>query len=258
MPKKPLKDELDRLVLRYNTPQFINDDPLQFLWRFDEQRDIETVAALVAANTWGRRDLIIRACNGLMELLGNKPADFIAKGLYNSIPDEANIYRTFFGRDLKYFCRGLDAIFRQHGTLEALFAKESADTWKGIALFREAMRQANDAELAREGFAYHTGYNKHVANPDTSACKRLHMMLRWLVRNDGVDRGTWRQLSPKCLMIPMDTHVFHVARSMGLLSTKTLGRVAVEELTRTLRHLDPTDPVKYDFALFGYGVEHGI
>ncbi|MDY5968533.1 MAG: TIGR02757 family protein [Bacteroidales bacterium] len=248
MRKKQLKEELDLLALRYGTPLFVKSDPLQFLWRFTEHRDIEITAVLVAANTWGRRDLIIRACNRLMNLMDNSPSHFVSKELYEDIPDEDNVYRTFFGRDLKYFCRGLNAIYREHGSLETLFAKDKENMWNGIALFRETLRQANE----------HGGYNKHLANPATSACKRLHLMLRWLVRDDRVDRGLWKQISPKHLMIPMDTHVFHTARKMGLLKQPTPGRAAVESLTHTLRAFDPNDPVKYDFALFGYGIEHHL
>ena len=250
MQGKRLKGELDRLAERYDTPAFLRGDPLQLLWHFQQPRDIEVAAMLIATNTWGRRDLIIRACGDMLAMMGNKPFQYVWHGRYEALPDTANLYRTFFGRDLKYVCRGLRRLYGRHDTLEDLFVQAGGNTWEGIALLREALRQGNpDAGQ---------GYNKHIANPRTSACKRLHLMLRWLVRDDGVDRGIWKRVSPASLMIPMDTHVLHVARHMGLLKQRTAGRKAVEDLTSALRRLNPEDPVRYDYALFGYGIEHGI
>ena len=133
--------------------------------------------------------------------------------------------------------------------MERLF--DTGDMWSGIAAFRSALADANGSETTR-----------HISDPaggkgrPASACKRMHMMLRWLVRRDGiVDLGIWRNISPAKLMIPLDVHVARISRGLGMLQRKQNDRRSVEELTAMLRSFSPDDPVKYDFALFGAGIE---
>jgi uncharacterized protein (TIGR02757 family) len=156
------------------------------------------------------------------------------------------IHRTFFEDDLRYFCRGFRACYTQFGSLQALFAS-TGDIWEGITLFRETMAQGNRGQ-----------YSKHIANPaHNSACKRLNLALRWLVRREGpVDLGLWKNLSPASLYIPLDLHVGRTARRLGLLEEgrKTNDKKAVVSLTEKLREFCPEDPVKYDLALFGYSI----
>ena len=154
-----------------------------------------------------------------------------------------SIHRTFFEDDLRYFYRGFRACYSRYGSLEALFAS-APDVWEGITLFREIMAAANHA------------YSKHIANPAAnSACKRLHLALRWLVRRDGpVDMGLWKRIPPSSLFIPLDLHVGRAARSLGLLEggRKANDKKAVISLTEKLKDFCPEDPVKYDIALFSY------
>jgi len=249
-----------------NVPEFIDNDPVQFPRRYRNVADQEIAAFLVATIAWGRRDLILKSAEKMFALMGESPYAFVMDGGERALKGGC-IHRTFFQDDLRYFCRGFRECYTRYGSLQALFAS-AADVWEGIALFRETMAQANTAAAATTGkrrakssaAARQTAvYSKHVANPaSASACKRLNLALRWLVRREGpVDLGVWRDISPAALFIPLDVHVGRSARTLGLLNEgrKSNDKKAVISLTEKLRALCPEDPIKYDLALFLYGVE---
>lgn len=246
-----LKRFLDEKVAAYNTPAFIANDPVQFPHAFSDQRDIEIAALLASVIAWGNRTMIIRSGKKMLfDIMGGKPYDFIMRGSWQSLDDANNIHRTFFVRDFKYLCRGLQDIYNNNSTMEALFAAEP-DVWSGIHRLRSSLARSNDGLSTR-----------HISNPlaqsgkPASACKRLNMMLRWLCRRDGiVDLGIWQQVDPARLMIPVDVHVSRTGRALGLIERKANDRRTVELLTEKLSIFSPEDPVKYDFALFGIGVE---
>jgi uncharacterized protein (TIGR02757 family) len=236
-----------------NTPEFILKDPVQFPHRYRARHDKEIAAILAATIAWGRRDLIVKSAEKMFGLMGPSPYAFIIEEKYRKmkIDDDKgrSIHRTFFEGDLLYFCKGFKACYAKYDSLEALFAG-GRDIWEGIGLFRETMASGNG------GKSKMPVYSKHIANPATgSACKRLNLALRWLVRREGpVDMGLWKSISPSSLFIPLDLHVGRIARSMGLLERKSNDRKAVISLTEKLREFCPEDPVKYDLALFGYGI----
>lgn len=250
-----LKDYLDELVVRNNTEAFIKNDPVQFSHRYSDARDIEIVSFLVATIAWGNRKMILNSANRMLEMMGRSPYDYVMSGGWEKLEDGKCVHRTFFGRDLRYYCKGFQTLYevpRSFGarndspSLESIFFNEEHDVWKGIENFRDLMAEANGCA------------SKHISNPccaepkKGSACKRLHMALRWLVRDDGiVDLGVWKRLKPKDLMIPLDVHVARVSRDLGLIERKSNDRTTVEMLTAKLREFDAEDPVKYDFALFG-------
>ena len=243
-----IKDYLEGLVERNNTRGFIKDDPVQFVHRYSDRRDIEIVAFLVATIAWGNRKMILNSANKMLEMMGRSPYDYVMSGGFEGLEDGKCVHRTFFGRDLKYYCRGMRRIRTDRtdrtnriNSLEDVFYNEEHDVWRGIENFRNLMTEANGGMTS-----------KHISDPESSACKRLHMALRWLVRDDGiVDLGIWKQLRPKDLMIPLDVHVARVSRELGLIDRKSNDRKTVELLTLKLREFDKDDPVKYDFALFG-------
>ena len=241
--RSDLKNCLDRLYLENNTPEFITKDPVQFPHRYESGPDREIAAFLAATIAWGRRDLILKSAEKMFAYLGPSPYDFIMEGDYLKLKN-GSIHRTFFEKDLRYFCKGFRACYAQYGSLEALFAS-AEDIWEGISLFRESMAAGN------KGL-----YTKHIANPVAgSACKRLNLALRWLVRQEGpVDLGLWKNISPSSLFIPLDLHVGRTARLMGLLERNANDKKAVITLTEKLRDFCPEDPVKYDLALFGFSV----
>ena len=243
-----LKCYLDSLVEKNNTEAFIKDDPVQFPHRYSNLRDIEIVSFLVATIAWGNRKMILNSANRMLEIMGHSPYDYVMSGGWEKLDDGKCVHRTFFGRDLKYYCKGIKGINGINGVkgLEDVFYNEEHDVLKGIQNFRDLMAEANGCT------------SKHISNPSCeapmkgSACKRLHMALRWLVRDDGiVDLGVWKRLKPKDLMIPLDVHVARVSRDLGLIDRKSNDRTTVEILTSKLREFDSEDPVKYDFALFG-------
>jgi len=243
-----LKEELDRLYLEINKPDFVLFDPVQFPRRYKSVYDQEIAAFLSATIAWGRRDMILKSAEKMFSLLGSSPYEFVMEGKCKKIAEGsrgASIHRTFFESDLRYLCKGLKACYAKFGSLENLFAS-AADAWEGINLFRETMAGGN------KGL-----YSKHISNPAAgSACKRLHLALRWLVRREGpVDLGLWKSISPSSLFIPLDLHVGRTARRLGLLQRKANDKKAVISLTEKLRAFCPEDPVKYDFALFGYSVQ---
>jgi uncharacterized protein (TIGR02757 family) len=157
-------------------------------------------------------------------------------------------YRTFNGIDLLYFLKALKNIYSKHGGMEILFTQHAADNLHdSITEFRTIFFELEHNERTK----------KHVSNPASgSAAKRLHMMLRWLVRKDnsGVDFGLWKEIDPSQLSIPLDIHSGNTARKLGLLNRKQNDLRAVRELDSVCRIFDPNDPAKYDFALFGLGV----
>lgn len=239
-----LKGYLDSLVEKNNTEAFIKDDPVKFPHRYNEKHDIEIVSFLVATIAWGNRKMILNNAEKMLGTMGQSPYDYIMSQGYNTLEPDKCVHRTFFNRDFIYYCNGLRHIYLQHSSIEELFA--SHDPWEGIQRFRDEIADANGAT------------SKHISNPccqepkKGSACKRLHMALRWLVRNDGiVDLGIWKHLEPKDLMIPLDVHVARVSRELNLIDRKSNDRQTVEALTDKLREFDNDDPIKYDFALFG-------
>ena len=238
---------MDRLYLQTNKPEFIPLDPVKFPHRYAPGPDREIAAFLAATIAWGRRDLILKSCEKMFALMGPSPHAFVMDGNYRKFKDRRCIHRTFFEDDLRYFCRGFRACYTRYGSLEALFAS-AGDIWEGIALFRETMAAGNP------GPDKQPTYIKHLANP-ASACKRLNLALRWLVRQEGpVDMGLWKSISPASLFIPLDIHVGRSARHLGLLENdrKSNDKKAVISLTEKLREFCPEDPVKYDLALFAY------
>lgn len=245
---------LDELAARYNVPEFVANDPVQFARRYEDLRDIEIASFLISIISWGRRAMILRDGERLLQILDNRPCDFVIGGDIEAISDD-NIHRTFFGRHLRYALRGLREIYRRHGSLESfaayIGAKEAdAPAWELAKAVNAIFAQANATCIAPLD-----GPTRCLPDsPDSSALKRLNMALRWLVRNDGiVDIGVWTLLKPSQLYIPLDVHSGNTARALGLLTRKSNDRRATEELTNILRKYRPDDPIIYDFALFGAG-----
>ena len=239
---------LDEKALQYNRPEFIADDPISFPHSFSRKEDIEIVALLASIIAWGNRKMILRSGNRMFhEIMQSRPYEYVMSGEWESLDDRMNLHRTFFASDFKYICRGLRSIYSRFGSMEPLFS--GCSVWDGIANLRQELAAANGGAFTR-----------HISNPiaskgkPASACKRMHMMLRWLCRKDGiVDLGIWDCVPQSELMIPIDVHVARTARLLGLVSRKQNDRRTVEELTARLRELSPEDPVRYDFALFGVG-----
>lgn len=243
-----LKSFLDEKVERYNQLAFIQHDPIQVVHQFSKHSDIEIIALLMATIAWGNRTSIIKNGNRIVQIMENQPFHFITQTNEKDWQKIQFVHRTFNAEDLKFFFLGLQNIYLKHQSLATVFTLK--DNEKGvkyrIANFREAMLQT--LHLKRS--------EKHISNPlSGSASKRLNMFLRWMVRKDnkGVDFGIWKNIPMSELYIPLDVHTANVARKLGILTRKQNDWKALEEIQTTLSKFDPSDPSKYDFALFGLG-----
>ena len=249
-----LKDFLDEKVVHYNTLDFIDSDPVQIPHLFSQKEDIEIAGFLSATIAWGNRKMILKNSHRMMDLMGNAPYDFVMSHTENDLERlETFVHRTFNGIDYASFIKSLKHIYCNHGGLEAVFSKhqETHSMQKSIHEFKKVF-----FEIPHQ---YRT--QKHISDPlNNSAAKRINMYLRWMIRqdNNGVDLGIWKSMSPAALSCPLDVHSGNVARKLGLLTRKQNDGKAVAELDLELRKFDSTDPVKYDFALFGLGVFEGF
>lgn len=243
-----IKDFLDTKVIEYNNPQFIESDPIQIPHQFSIKEDIEVSSFLVATIAWGNRKMIIKNGQRMMELMGNAPYDFIMNHQEKDLDNLTGfVHRTFNDIDFKYFIKSLKNIYTNRNGLEAIFTTKDNTLQNTISEFKDIFFELEHPLRTQ----------KHISNPlKGSAAKRINMWLRWLCRKDsaGVDFGIWQQIKPSQLSCPLDVHSGNVARKLGLLTRKQNDAKALLELDTNLRILDPNDPVKYDFALFGLGV----
>ena len=250
MTKAELKEFLDAKVEEYNHPRFLDDDPLQIPHRFTQKEDIEISAFLTATIAWGNRKSIINNATRLIELMGHTPYDFVMNHSEDDLERLSPfVHRTFNGIDLGYFVISLHHIYMNHGGLETIFTNHQTKNsmQPSISKFKEVYFELPHQHRTQ----------KHVSDPNKgSAAKRINMFLRWMVRDNstGVDFGVWKHIDPAKLSCPLDVHSGNVARKLKLLKRKQNDAKALLELDKNLRKLDPTDPVKYDFALFGLGV----
>ena len=250
MKRSELKDFLDFKVKQYNTPEFISTDPIQIPHQFTGKEDIEISGFLTATISWGNRKSILTNANRLMDLMERSPHDFIMQCTEKDLErTEGFVHRTFNSIDLEFFIRSLRNIYQNHNGLERIFTQYAKpdSLQPAIHEFKKLF-----FELPHE-----MRTEKHVSDPfKNSAAKRINMFLRWMVREDtgNVDFGIWEALSPAQLSCPLDVHSGNVARKLKLLERKQNDAKALLELDTALRRLDPEDPVKYDFALFGLGV----
>lgn len=244
---KELKEFLDFKVEQYNTPNFIAEDPISIPHRFSKKEDIEITGFILATIAWGNRKSILSNGDKLIKIMGNDPHEFVMN--YQTpkalIPF---VHRTFNSTDLDFFFRSLKSIYEK-GTLEDLFGMHPEEIGiKGrIINFRNQFIEIEHEHRSE----------KHLSNPAKgSSAKRLNMFLRWMVRKDncGVDFGIWENIPMSELHLPLDVHTGNIARKLGMLSRTQNDWRALSELQAHLIAMDPVDPVKYDFALFGLGV----
>ncbi len=254
MNKEELKLFLDEKVTKYNNPDFIGNDPIQIPHLFSKKEDIEIAGFLTATISWGKRQLIINSAQKLMQLLEHSPFEFITEGDASDWKQlESFYYRTFTSVDTLYFIKALSNIYKHHDGLEGVF--NQGYKHGGI---KEALRYFRQVFLS---FDSETRTHKHVANIDNGAsAKRINMFLRWMVRNDnkGVDFGIWNTIATKDLLLPLDLHTGNVSRKLGFLHRKQNDMKALDEIMVHLRSFDSEDPVKYDYALFGLGIDENF
>ncbi len=280
-----LKDFLDVKVALYNRPDFIQNDPICIPHQYTKKQDIEIAAFFAAILAWGQRKTIINKCNELFARMDHEPYEFM---MHHGDEDLKRLlgfkHRTFNDTDLLYFVSFFKSHYQHFDSLEAAFLPpgdvfqtdflseqvlgnyQAGSYASSSCMLAELNKQEPKIERALNYFRayffslpeYPRRTIKHVSSPlQKSTCKRLNMFLRWMVRSDdkGVDFGIWKTIKPVDLICPCDVHVDRVARRLGLIERKQTDWRTAVELTDRLLELDPLDPVKYDFALFGLGVE---
>jgi len=248
-----LKSLLDDRVTLYNQPSFIENDPISIPHQYTRLQDIEITALWTAVFSWGLRKTIINKANELFALMDNAPYDFV---MHHSEEDGQRllrfVHRTFQPTDTLYFLHFFRNYYTENDSLQSAFTRHTDVSAPRV---KEMLTGFHSMFFDSEWAPQRT--RKHIATPARGAgCKRLNMFLRWMVRRDnsGVDLGLWEDISPADLMMPLDVHVQRVALRLGLLNRDKSDWRAVEELTSQLKIMDPHDPVKYDYALFGMGV----
>ena len=250
IPKHELKSFLDEKVTLYNNPSFIATDPIQIPHLFTVKEDIEIAAFLTATIAWGNRTMIIKNAHKMMSIMGNTPYDFVMNYSKNDLEKLDNfVHRTFNSTDFDLFIRALQNMYKNHNGLEHVFTQHQTQNslQPAITKFKKLFFQIN----------HHVRTQKHISDPSlNSAAKRINMFLRWMIRKDnaGVDFGIWQSIDSSKLSCPLDVHSGNVARKLGLITRKQNDAKTLNELDYNLRAIDPIDPVKYDFALFGLGV----
>jgi uncharacterized protein (TIGR02757 family) len=246
MVEQELYELLEFYSDKYNQQQFIQEDPISIPHQFNRQQDIEVIGFIIATISWGNRKSILKNGQNLIHIMGHSPFDYVMNASVHDLADLNFVHRTFNSVDLSFFILGLRRLLQDSSTLETYFNTPGGMREK-ISHFRKAFLNIPHEQRSE----------KHISNPMTgSAAKRINMFLRWMVREDnkGVDFGLWKQIKPAELYIPLDVHTGTVARKLELIERKANDWKALEELMLRLRKFDSNDPVKYDFALFGIGV----
>jgi uncharacterized protein (TIGR02757 family) len=273
-----LKDFLDLKVEQYNQPGFIENDPICIPHQFKLKQDIEIMGFWASILAWGQRKTIINKCKELIHLMDGAPFDFMLNHQDSDLKRFLTFkHRTFNDTDTLYFIEFFKQHYRYNSSLENAFTgidlKFGMDGSKFVGPEFKRDNSSEKTEFSLKSteslLNYFRNYffsmpdypsrtKKHVSSPSQkSTCKRLNMFLRWMVRDDqkGVDFGIWKNIKPAQLICPTDLHVERVARKLKLITRKQVDWQTAVELTLNLQQFDSNDPVKYDFALFGLGIE---
>ncbi len=247
-----LKDLLERLHDKYNNTDFIENDPISVPHLFTDRNDIEISGFMAATIAWGNRKAIVKSARRMMEYMDGAPYDFTMNASEGELSGlHTYVHRTFNGTDFEWFVRCIRNIYAKAGGIGRFFETgyaEYGDMRKVLSAFRREFFSCN-------GFGH---CEKHLSSIDKgAACKRLNMYLRWMVRKDsrGVDFGLWDGIPMSALYLPLDVHSGNMGRALGLLSRKQNDWKAVEQITESLREFDAEDPVRFDFSLFGAGID---
>lgn len=242
------KKYLEGVYRKYNRPEFIRPDPLEFVYRYKTAGDREAAGFIAAALAYGNVRQILKSVERVLKPMGASPAGWLLK------TGEKEIVRTFAqfrhrftsGAELSVFLLNLRAALEKSGSLEKFFLRHY---------------RPGDETLAESVYSFVNGFNARACAPTLTPCpekkssfKRLNLFLRWMVRRDCVDPGVWKGLPPSKLIVPLDTHMFRVARELGLTARNGTSMKTAQEITAGFRRVSPEDPVKYDFALTRAGI----
>lgn len=241
--------ELDLLAEKYETKDFISNDPIQFPHRYQKIQDIELSGFIASIFAYGNRQVFVKKLDDLFSLMQNKPFEFVINSDFKNL--KGFNYRFAKDFDIIEVLNILKILYTKDGGLEKLFEYG----WENGHDVYKMFKVVTDYFYSRIKNNVGQGFYHLIPNPENNGTmKRMNMLMRWFVRNGEVDLGIWKFIPKNELLIPMDVHVARISREMGLLTRKSNDKKAVYELSANLRKLNPQDPIKYDFAMFGKGI----
>lgn len=251
-----IKDICEKLYRRYNHRKFIPPDPLQFVYRYSMPADMEIAAFLASALAYGRVEQIEKSLTDLLSRMGKSPFEYVLN--FNAEKSqclESFKHRFATGRDISHLLKSLQRVLESFACLEEFFlagySARDEDIIPAMSKFCNSLTAGYDSNSSPAGKNL-----KHLlADPAKgSACKRLNLFLRWMVRDDDVDTGLWKSVDKAKLIVPVDVHIARLCKILGLYSRKSVSLATAVEITNSFRKIEPADPVKYDFALSRIGI----
>ncbi|HEY9160245.1 MAG TPA: TIGR02757 family protein [Desulfomonilia bacterium] len=247
----PSKEFFEGLYRAYNHYEYIHPDPLEFVYRYPEGPDREVVGLIVSCLAYGRVAQILKSAGTVLDTMGKSPRLFIERSNGKTLQETFSSFKHRFtnGRETAFLIEGIRNVISSHGSIEACIASniKSDDTTILPALEKMVERLSGDYE-----------FKSLLPRPSAkSACKRLNLFLKWMIRKDNVDPGCWKSISPRLLVMPIDTHIFRVCSNLGITNRKSADIKTALEITGFFREMNPDDPVKYDFALTRPGIWNG-
>jgi uncharacterized protein (TIGR02757 family) len=252
-------DLLEELYASYNRREYVSPDPLEFLYLYDSPADREVVGLIASSLAYGRVASILASARKVLSVLGRNPADSLASSSEAALMDRLSGFKHRFAgdREVALFLCGIGRALREHGSLERLFCSRTRPPVPGEE--RGWILSAMDA-FASSILGYGGLDSSHLLPRASkgSACKRLALYIRWMTRSDDVDPGGWSGVSPCDIIVPLDTHMFHIASGLGFTSRSSADGRAALEATASFGALRPDDPVRYDFALTRFGIRTGM
>lgn len=252
LPSEELQDLLESLHDRYNRPEFIEDDPISVPHAFASREDREVAGLFASTIAWGNRKAIVRSARRMMQYMDNAPAEFVRYASERELALlESYVHRTFNGQDFIDFVRCVRGLCERFGSIGEFVEGRYEATGSMAQVLSDFRREF----LACD---HNPHCEKHISSIDRgAACKRLNMYFRWFVRHDerGVDFGEWRKVPMSALYLPLDVHTGNMGRALGLLRRRQSDWKATVEITESLREFDAEDPVRFDFSLFGAGID---
>ena len=249
-----IKTQLERLYERYNRRQWVHPDPLEFLYEYSGQGDREVMGVIASSLAYGRVCQILKSVDKVRERMGPSPHRFVMEATSSSLRTTFRHFKHRFtsGEELAMLLEGLGHVISRYGSLYNCFLSGFSEEHRDILPALSALVRA--LSLRFRGRC-----NSLLPSPEKgSACKRLNLFMRWMVRRDRVDPGGWYDISPEKLIVPLDTHMHRIGLSLGLTRRKNADMRTALEITRAFRSIAPEDPVRYDFALTRFGIRSDL